>query len=63
MPHRKSRQHDDVEVVSLDLPLDRATVSWLSRMAKGSDSQAAEMVASMLKMIREDDESADATLH
>lgn len=63
MPQPKnSPQSDDVELVSMDLPLDRETVSWLSRMAR-NDAEAAEMVASMLKMIREDDESASATLH
>lgn len=61
MPHQK--QHtDDVEIVSLDLPLDRETLSWLSRISR-DDADAAEKVASILKMIREDDEALHSTVH
>jgi hypothetical protein len=63
MPHSKNRSADDVEIVRLELPLDRETVSWLSRLSRGCDNEAAQMIASMLKDIREDDEAAHATLH
>jgi hypothetical protein len=53
---------DAVEIVPMELPLDRDTVSWLARMAK-DDRQAASMIASMLKEIRRDDEAADRVLH
>lgn len=62
MPQSKTNRLDDVEIVSLDLPLDRETVSWLSRMSR-NDVEAAEMVASILKMIVQDDEAAHATMH
>ena len=55
-------QTDDVEIVALNLPLDRETVSWLGRMSR-DDVEAAKMVAEILRMIREDDERAHATLH
>lgn len=45
----------EVELVPLALPLDRETISWLARMSK-DDVEAAEVVASMLRAIREDDE-------
>lgn len=53
---------DEVEVVPLALPLDRKTISWLNRMSK-NDIEAAEVVASMLRAIREDDESSHRTLN
>lgn len=46
---------DEVEIVPLALPLDRATVAWLAGLSK-NDIEAAEIIASMLKAIREDDE-------
>lgn len=61
MPHPKHHT-DDVEIVSLDLPLDRETLSWLSRISR-DDTDAAEKVASILKMIREDDEASHSTIH
>lgn len=45
----------EVELVPLALPLDRETISWLARLSK-DDVEAAEVVASMLRAIREDDE-------
>jgi hypothetical protein len=54
---------DDIEVVPLALPLDRATVAWLLRLSGGNDSEAAEMIASMIRSIREDDENAHQILH
>lgn len=53
----------EVEVVPLALPLDRDTVAWLLKMSKGDDSAAAEIVADMLRAIREDDEDAHRVLH
>ena len=53
---------DDVEFVALALPLDRATISWLNSMSK-NDCEAAEIVAHMLRAIREDDESAHRVLN
>lgn len=55
--------NEDVEVVTLAIPLDRATVAWLSRMSQGNDAAAAEMIASMLNSIREDDEQAHRVLN
>jgi hypothetical protein len=54
---------DDVEIVPLALPLDRATVSWLIRMTGGDDGRAAELIASMIRGIREDDETTHRVLH
>jgi len=54
---------DDVEVVTLALPLDRATIDWLSRMSRGNNQSAAEMIAFMLSAIREDDDAAHRTMH
>jgi len=54
---------DDIELVPLSLPLDRATRKWLVGIAKGSDNEAARIIASMLHDIRVDDERAHSTLH
>lgn len=54
---------DDVELVRLALPLDRDTISWLAKLARGNDVEAAKIVASMLHDIRVDDEAAHSTLH
>lgn len=54
---------DDVEIVPLALPLDRDTVSWLMRMTKGDDAQAAEIIASIVRQVREDDEGAHRVLN
>jgi hypothetical protein len=59
---KPSGVEDDVELVPLELPLDRDTIAWLNRMSR-NDREAAEMVATMVRMIREDDERAEATLH
>jgi hypothetical protein len=53
---------DEVEIVSLALPLDRATVAWLGKISV-DDRDAAEKVACMLRMIREDDDYAHRSLH
>jgi hypothetical protein len=53
---------DDVEIVPLALPLDRATISWLSRMSR-NDIEAAELIASILREVVIDDERAHSTMH
>jgi len=63
---KRCRRHNvdelDVELVPLALPLDRETISWLNGMSR-DDVEAAVKIAEMLRMIREDDERADQTLH
>ena len=54
---------DDVEFVPLALPLDRETISWLTRLSQGNDATAAEFIASIVREAREDDEAAHATKH
>jgi hypothetical protein len=51
------------EPVPLVLPLDRATLSWLTMLSGGDDEMAAEIVASMVAMIRIDDEAAHRQLN
>lgn len=62
MPHPSDNNDEDVEIVPLELPLDRATIAWLGRMS-ANDRDAAKKVAHMLRLIREDDEIADRVLH
>ena len=62
-PDTTTEEELDIEVVPLSLPLDRATVSWLLRLARGNDITAAEIVASMIRSIREDDEMLERTYH
>lgn len=54
---------DDVEIVPLALPLDRDTVAWLLRMTNGDDAHAAEIVASIVRQVREDDEEVNRVLN
>ena len=51
-------QTETVELVPLDVPLDAATIAWLARLARATGDHPADMVASMLRMIRIDDEAA-----
>ena len=53
-------ENEPVEVVPLDVPLDPATIAWLARLVRVTGDPPAEIVASMLRMIRIDDEAADA---
>lgn len=53
----------DIEAIPLVLPLDRATVAWLLQLCHGNDDLAAELIASMIRSIREDDERAHRSLH
>lgn len=52
-------ENENVEVVPLDVPLDPATIAWLARLARVTGDHPADIVASMLRMIRIDDEAAD----
>ena len=52
-----------VEIVTLPLPLDQATIRWLSQMCGGCDHAAAELIASLVRSIRIDDEAAHSTMH
>lgn len=54
---------DDIEFIPLQLPLDNDTREWLTALARGSDAEAARIIASMLRDIRLDDERAHATTH
>ena len=47
----------------LVLPLDQATLQWLTHLSGGNDTVAAEMIAAMLRDIRVDDEAAHETRH
>ena len=51
---------NNLEIVPLDVPLDAATIAWLARLVRVTGDGPAEIVASMLRMIRIDDEAADA---
>lgn len=57
-------EHDEtIEPVPLVLPLPRRVVEWLARHA-ADDGEAAEIAASMLTMIVDDDEAAHGgTIH
>lgn len=50
------------EIVRLDLPLDRRTLSWLATLST-TDNEAGAVIAAMLREIRRDDEAAHATRH
>ena len=52
-------ENDNLEIVPLDVPLDAATIAWLAQLARATGDGPAEIVASMLRMIRIDDEAAD----
>lgn len=54
---------DAIEPVPLTLPLDRKSISWLASVA-GDDEEKAEIIASMVRMIVDDDEAAHGpTVH
>lgn len=54
---------EDVDPVTLTLPIDRATLRWLAALSKGSDEAAAQHIAEILRDIREDDEAAHRHFH
>ena len=49
---------NDLEVVPMELALDRATIAWLARLMHVTGTHPSEIVASMLRDIRADDEQA-----
>jgi hypothetical protein len=55
----RRKPNEDLEIVPLDVPLDAATIAWLARLSRATGDHPADMVASMLRMIRIDDEAAD----
>ena len=55
----RQRPENELEIVPLDVPLDAATIAWLARLSRATGDHPADMVASMLRMIRIDDEAAD----
>jgi hypothetical protein len=57
------RFDEDVEVVPFELPIDRDTIAWLARLSRVTGDAPAALVASMLRMIRLDDEQAHETHH
>ena len=54
---------DNREAVPLVLPLDRETLMWLAEISGGNDQAAAEIIASMLRDIRVDDEAMHRQFH
>lgn len=50
---------DDIEVVPLDLPLDRETASWIAKIAADQGCHLCQVVAAILHDIRVDDELAE----
>ena len=50
------KPNESLEIVPLDVPLDADTIAWLARLARATGDRPADMVASMLRMIRIDDE-------
>lgn len=53
-----ARDEDDIEIVPMELPLDRHTLAWLARLHRVTGDAPAYLIASMLRMIRVDDETA-----
>lgn len=53
----KQSEEDEVEVVPMELPLDRATIAWLAHLHNLTGDHPRIMIASMLRMIRVDDEA------
>ena len=56
----QKQENEITEVVPLDLELDAATIAWLARLARTVNAHPADIVSSMLRDIRIDDEAADA---
>ena len=54
----QKQENEDLEIVPLDVPLDADTIAWLARLVRATGDGPAEIVASMLRMIRIDDEAA-----
>jgi hypothetical protein len=54
-----TQDNDPVEIVPLEVPLDAATIAWLARLVRVTKTPPADIVASILRDIRIDDEAAD----
>jgi hypothetical protein len=54
-----TQDNEPVEIVPLEIPLDAATIAWLARLVRATKTPPADIVASMLRDIRIDDEAAD----
>ena len=50
---------EDIEVVALALPLDRATASGIEELAAATGAEPEVIIASILHDIREDDEATE----
>ena len=59
MSQKQENEAPELEIVPLDVPLDADTIAWLARLVRTTGSAPAEIVASMLRDIRIDDEAAD----
>ena len=59
MSQKQENEGPELEIVPLDVPLDADTIAWLARLVRTTGSAPAEIVASMLRDIRIDDEAAD----
>jgi len=55
----KKPEGENLEIVPLDVPLDADTIAWLARLSRATGDHPADMVGSMLRMIRIDDQAAD----
>jgi len=55
-----TQDNEPVEIVPLEVPLDAATIAWLARLVRVTKTPPADIVASILRDIRIDDEGADA---
>ena len=56
----QKQENEATEIVPLNLELDAATIAWLARLARTVNAHPADIVSSMLRDIRIDDEAADA---
>ena len=60
--HFDEEDQDRVEAVTMTLPLDARTRAWLAQHS-ADDDEAAELIASIVQMIVEDDLAAHETMH
>ena len=49
---------DDHGYLTVSLPIDKATVEWLDKLSAVTGDRPEALIASMLQMIRVDDEAA-----
>ena len=55
----RTKKGDDVEIFPAQLPLDPETIAWLARLHRATGTHPNEIIASMLRDIREDDAQYD----